>query len=65
MHCSKVDLVAASDYFGGLLRSPRTEKPPVHMKHVQPHKVLKKKLLIMPSSFYFKHQDFEKKFVII
>jgi len=37
MHCSKVDLLVASDYFGGLLRSPSAENPPVWIKHIQPH----------------------------
>jgi len=37
MHCFKSDLLAASEYFEGLLRSAVTENPPVWIKHIQPH----------------------------
>jgi len=37
MRCFKSDLLAASEYFGGLLRSPSAENPPVWIKHIQPH----------------------------
>jgi len=37
MRCFKSDLLAASEYFEGLMRSPLTENPPVWIKHIQPH----------------------------
>jgi len=37
MQCFKSDLLAASEYFEGLLRSPCAENPPVWIKHIQPH----------------------------
>jgi len=37
MHCSKFDLLVASDYFEGLLRKLQPGQPPVLIRHVQPH----------------------------
>jgi len=50
MHCFKSDLLLASEFFQGLLRSPLTETPPVSIKYHQP-RIFKRLLRQVPSLF--------------